>query len=152
MIPALGLDTIVKYVPYDGYTWLISGLQNEIAWMGSTSWPGLGGNTALAGHVTLRNGADGPFRYLENLQPNDRITVYTGKNIYHYRVRSKFEVSDDDMSVVQPSEQPILTLITCTGWNRELGHYLKRLIIVADLEQSVPIVNQGGSVRGLYPH
>lgn len=152
MIPALGLDTIVKYVPYDGYTWLISGLQNEIAWMGSTSWPGLGGNTALAGHVTLRNGADGPFRYLENLQPNDRITVYTEKNIYHYRVRSKFEVSDDDMSVVQPSEQPILTLITCTGWNRELGHYLKRLIIVADLEQSVPIVNQGGSVGGLYPH
>jgi len=36
------MDTVVKYVPYDGLTWLIAGLQQEIAWMGDTSWPGLG--------------------------------------------------------------------------------------------------------------
>lgn len=143
MIPSLGLDTIVKYVPFDGYTWLISGLQNEIAWMGSTSWPGLGGNTALAGHVTLRNGADGPFRYLESLQPNDIITVFTEKNIYQYRVSNKIVVKDDDFSVVQPSDKPVLTLITCTGWNRELGHYLERLVVIADLEKVTPIATHG---------
>jgi LPXTG-site transpeptidase (sortase) family protein len=143
MIPRLGLDTIVKYVPFDGYTWLISGLQNEIAWMGSTSWPGLGGNTALAGHVTLRNGADGPFRYLESLQPNDIITVFTEKNIYQYRVSNKIVVKDDDFSVVQPSDKPVLTLITCTGWNRELGHYLERLVVIADLEKVTPIATHG---------
>lgn len=139
LIPALGLDTVVKYVPFDGYTWLISGLQNEIAWMGSTSWPGLGGNTGLAGHVTLRNGADGPFRHLEDLQANDVITVFTERNIFTYKVSQKKVVNDDDFSIVQPSQQPILTLITCTGWNRDLGHYLQRLVVVADLVEMKPI-------------
>ena len=139
LIPALGLDTVVKYVPFDGYTWLISGLQNEIAWMGSTSWPGLGGNTGLAGHVTLRNGADGPFRHLEDLQANDVITVFTERNIFTYKVSQKKVVNDDDFSIVQPSQQPILTLITCTGWNRDLGHYLQRLVVVADLVDMKPI-------------
>ena len=38
LIPAIGLDTVVKYVPFDGYTWQIAGLKQEIAWMGDTSW------------------------------------------------------------------------------------------------------------------
>jgi len=141
LIPALGLDTVVKYVPFDGFTWLISGLQNEIAWMGSTSWPGLGGNTGLAGHVTLRNGSDGPFRHLDSLQANDIITVITDRNIYTYQVRQKQVVNDDDFSIIQPSQQPILTLITCTGWNSEFGHYLQRLAVVADLVEMKPLSN-----------
>ncbi len=143
LIPSLGLDTIVKYVPFDGYTWLISGLQNEIAWMGSTSWPGLGGNTGLAGHVTLRNGADGPFRQLESLQAGDVITVVTERNLYTYKVRQQNVVKDDDFSIVKPSQQPILTLITCAGWNSDLGHYLQRLIVIADLTEVKPLATHG---------
>ncbi|MGB9668885.1 MAG: sortase domain-bontaining protein [Anaerolineales bacterium] len=147
LIPSLNLDTVVKYVPFDGFTWLISGLQNEIAWMGSTSWPGLGGNTGLAGHVTLRNGADGPFRHLEDLQINDVITVFTERNSYTYKVSQKKVVKDDDFSIVQPSQQPILTLITCTGWNQDLGHYLQRLVVVADLVEMKPIAAQSMITR-----
>lgn len=138
-IPKLGVDAVVKYVPFDGFTWLISGLQNEIAWMGSTSWPGLGGNTALAGHVTLRNGADGPFRYLESLRKGDEIRLTTEKGHYLYRVQESLVVKDDDFSVVQPTQEAILTLITCTGWNSELGHYLERLVVRATLEKSQPL-------------
>jgi hypothetical protein len=58
IIPVLAVDKIVKYVPYDGFTWMIAGLQQEVAWLGDTSWPGLGSNTALAAHVTLRTGAE----------------------------------------------------------------------------------------------
>ncbi|MFN3308152.1 MAG: sortase domain-bontaining protein [Anaerolineales bacterium] len=136
LIPKLGLDAVVKYVPFDGFSWLISGLQNEIAWMGSTSWPGLGGNTALAGHVTLRNGADGPFRYLETLRRGDEIRLYTEEALYIYRVQESLVVKDDDFSVVQPTKDSILTLITCTGWNSDLGHYLERLVVRAVLEKS----------------
>lgn len=138
-IPALGVDAVVKYVPFDGFSWLISGLQNEIAWMGSTSWPGLGGNTALAGHVTLPNGADGPFRYLETLRKGDEIRLYTEKGLYLYRVQESLVVRDDDLSVVQPTQDAMLTLITCTGWNSELGHYLERLVVRATLEKSQPL-------------
>jgi LPXTG-site transpeptidase (sortase) family protein len=143
LIPSLGVDAIIKYVPYDGFSWLISGLQNEIAWMGDTSWPGLGSNTALAGHVTLRNGADGPFRYLETLKRGASLTVFTEKFIYTYQVQELKVVNDSDMSVVKPSDQSILTLITCTAWDNALGHYIKRLIVIADLVDTQPIVIRG---------
>ncbi len=68
LIPAMGLDTVVKYVPFDSSTWLIGGLKQEVAWMGDTSWPGLGSNTGLAGHVDLANGDSGPFWNLGDLK------------------------------------------------------------------------------------
>ena len=101
--------------------------------MGDTSWPGLGGNTALAGHVTLRNGGDGPFRNLDQLQPNDVVTLYTDKNVYSYRVRESRVVSDFDMTVIQPTEKPQLTLITCIHFDPDLKQYTDRLIVFADL-------------------
>jgi LPXTG-site transpeptidase (sortase) family protein len=137
-LPILGVDTVVKYVPYDGSTWLIAGLQQEVAWMGDTSWPGLGGNTALAGHVSLRNGRDGPFRNLDQAQPNDEIFLYTDENIYIYRVRESRVVSEGDLSVISPSNTPQLTLITCVNFNAEAGIYMDRLILFADLVDIKP--------------
>jgi len=134
VIPALGVDTIVKYVPYDGLTWLIAGLQNEVAWMGDTSWPGLGGNTALAGHVTLRNGADGPFRYLSELRPGDRIYLYTEQNEYTYQVSSQLIVEETEMSVVGQTDHDQLTLITCTDWDTLTRQYRRRRVVVANLD------------------
>jgi LPXTG-site transpeptidase (sortase) family protein len=139
VIPALGLDTVVKYVPYDGLTWLIAGLLQEVAWMGDTSWPGLGGNTGLAGHVTLRNGAEGPFRYLGDLQAGERVYVYTEKNIYAYRVRGKETVDETDLSVLNQDTNNQITLITCTEWDAVSGFYKKRLIVYADMEDVEPV-------------
>jgi LPXTG-site transpeptidase (sortase) family protein len=142
VIPAINLDTIVKYVPFDGYTWLITGLRQEVAWMGDTSWPGLGGNTALAGHVTLRTGDEGPFRNLSNLAPGDTITVYTQENEYIYRVREQKTVSDGDFSILDSSQDSQLTLITCDGWDPENKIYLTRLVVFSDLVQVVPFVDR----------
>jgi len=133
VIPALGVDNIVKYVPYDGASWLISGLQDEIAWMGDTSWPGLGSNTALAGHVTLRDGSDGPFRYLKDLMYGDLVKVYTEENVYTYQVREQRLVEDFDLSVVAASPESQLTLITCAGWDTEIRLYVSRLVVASDL-------------------
>jgi sortase A len=111
--------------------------------MGDTSWPGLGSNTAMAGHVTLRNGADGPFRYLETLKNGDKLIVFTEQNMYTYQVQELKVVDDSAMSVVQPSENSILTLITCTGWDNDLGHYIKRLVVFAGLVDTQPIATRG---------
>jgi LPXTG-site transpeptidase (sortase) family protein len=145
LIPAVGLDAVVKYVPYDGYTWKIAGLRQEVAWMGETSWPGLEGNTALAGHVTVQGGGNGPFRYLEELVAGDEITLFTEKNIYKYKVQEQKVVGQTDMTVVQPHEKRQLTLITCTGWDGEIGFYLDRLVVVADLADVEP---RNGIIRG----
>lgn len=133
VIPAMGLDTVVKYVPYNGSTWLISGLKQEIAWMGDTSWPGLGSNTALAGHVDLVTGERGPFWNLRNLRAGDEVRVYTAKRIYIYRVSEQKVVDDTDMSVIAETSKPRLTMITCTGWDTNVRVYLKRLVVFADL-------------------
>ena len=145
MIPDLGVDTVIKYVPYDGFTWLISGLKQEVAWLGDTSWPGLGGNTGLAGHVTLFNGENGPFRFLDQLGVGSPITLFTDKNIYTYKVRQSIVVDASQMSVLEPSAQPSLTLITCTNWDTTAGYYLNRYIVYADLDTTVPI---GGNISG----
>lgn len=143
LIPSIGLDTVIKYVPFNGDTWLIGGLKQEIAWMGNTSWPGLGGNTGLAGHVDLADGSAGPFWRLKDLQPGDKIIIYTQKNIFTYTVREQRVVEDYDLSVVAPSEQPQITLITCTAWDNELRTYLKRLVVFATLLNVQPLAASG---------
>jgi LPXTG-site transpeptidase (sortase) family protein len=133
VIPSLDIDAKVAYVPFDGQTWMIQGLREEVAWMGNTSWPGLGGNTGLAGHVTVRGLGNGPFRYLADLLQNDVIYLYTEENIYTYSVREKRVVDQADLSVVDPTDIAQITLITCLDWDEDLEIYIKRLAVMADL-------------------
>jgi LPXTG-site transpeptidase (sortase) family protein len=145
VIPALFLDTEVKYVPYDGFTWMISGLRQEIAWMGNTSWPGLGGNTGLAGHVTVAGMGDGPFRHLDELPNGELVLLYTEKNIYTYQVRESRVTDGGDMTVTFATENPQISLITCVDWDEENRTYVNRLVVIADLVRSEPITM--GSTR-----
>jgi LPXTG-site transpeptidase (sortase) family protein len=133
VIPSLDIDAKVAYVPFDGQTWMIQGLREEVAWMGNTSWPGLGGNTGLAGHVTVRGLGNGPFRNLADLLQNDVIYLYTEENIYTYSVREKLVVDQADLSVVDPTDIAQITLITCLDWDEDLEIYIKRLAVMADL-------------------
>lgn len=138
-IPAIFLDTIVKYVPYDGFSWMISGLREEVAWMGNTSWPGLGGNTALAGHVTVAGMGDGPFRHLDEIPSGEVVILYTEKNMYTYKVRENRITDDGDMSVISPTNDAQISLITCTDWDDASRSYLNRLVVIADLVRTEPI-------------
>lgn len=139
VIPALLLDTEVKYVPYDDFTWLITGLRQEVAWMGNTSWPGMGSNTSLAGHVTVAGMGDGPFRHLDELPSGELVLLYTEKNIYTYQVRESRVTDDGDMSVTYPTDNPQISLITCVDWDQETNTYLNRLVVFADLVRTEPI-------------
>jgi LPXTG-site transpeptidase (sortase) family protein len=133
VIPSLEVDAKVAYVPFDGQTWMIQGLREEVAWMGNTSWPGLGGNTGLAGHITVQGLGNGPFRYLGDILQNDVVYLYTEENIYTYSVREKQVVDQADLSVIDPTDKAQITLITCLEWDEELEIYIKRLAITADL-------------------
>jgi sortase A len=139
VIPAMLLDTVVKYVPYDGYSWMINGLRQEIAWMGNTSWPGLGSNTGLAGHVTVAGMGDGPFRHLDELATGEVVILYTEKNLYTYQVRESIVTDDGDMSVILATDNPQVSLITCVDWDNDSHTYLNRLVVIADLIRTEPI-------------
>jgi len=65
--------------------------------------------------------------------------------VYTYRVREATIVAESDLWVTDPTENPQLTLITCTDWSRDFQLYLKRLIIFADLVRSDPISASAGN-------
>ena len=140
VVPALNLDTEVKYVPFEELSWFITGLRQEVAWLGGTSWPGLGGNTVLAAHITVAGMGDGPFRWLENLKDGDVITLYTNENVYTYVVKSQIIVEATDLGITQQTVNPQLTLITCTGWDPEIKIYRYRRAVFADLTRTEPWV------------
>jgi LPXTG-site transpeptidase (sortase) family protein len=143
VIPYLLLDNVVAYIPFDGDTWLIDGLTQEIAWLGDTSWPGLGSNTGLAGHVTVTGQGDGPFRHLDELPVGEFVILYTEKYMYTYQVREHTVVDLDALYVTYATANPQITLITCTNWNDEVNAWLDRLVVYADLIRTEPVVRSG---------
>jgi sortase A len=76
------------------------------------------------------------FRYLENLQPGDEITLYTGVTSHYYAVTERHilkekgeseEVRLQNAQFILPTEDERLTLVTCWPYTNNTH----RLIIVA---------------------
>lgn len=83
------------------------------------------GNSAVAGH------RDGVFRPLRHIKIGDRVEVQTREGSLSYIVTDTFVVSPDDLSVLEPTERPVLTLITCYPFNY-VGPAPKRFIVRAE--------------------
>jgi LPXTG-site transpeptidase (sortase) family protein len=78
--------------------------------------PGHLENTALpgdAGHVVIAGHRDSFFRPLRNIQIGDDIFLDAPERRFHYRVTSLRVVPPNDVSVLAPTREATLTLITC---------------------------------------
>jgi sortase A len=82
-------------------------LRRAVGHITGTPLPGQTGNVALTGH------RDTFFRPLRNVRPNDIIVVTTLQGEYRYRVVSTKVVAPDNVSVLDSSDNQILTLVTC---------------------------------------
>jgi sortase A len=82
-------------------------LRRAVGHIAGTSLPGQPGNVGIAGH------RDTFFRPLRNVQENDIITFTTLGGEYRYRVVSIKVVSPDNVAVLNPDGNEILTLVTC---------------------------------------
>ena len=100
-IPRLGLSVIVV----EGVDRLI--LRRSVGHIPGTALPGQPGNVGISGH------RDTFFRPLRNIRQDDIITLTTLLGEYRYRVVSTKVVSPSDLDVLDPSENEILTLVTC---------------------------------------
>jgi sortase A len=90
----------------------------------NTAWPGESGNVVIAGH------RDSFFRPLRNIQLGDDVFVDTPQGRLHYRVTSLRVVNAHDLSVLEPSDTAVLTLITCYPfW--VFGHAPDRFVVRA---------------------
>src|SRR5262249_38782518 len=100
-IPRIGLSVVVLQGS-DEHT-----LRQGVGHIESTPLPGESGNVGIAGH------RDSFFRPLRNVQIGDDIMLETPAGNVHYRVSSYRIVSPTEISVIHPTSDPVLTLVTC---------------------------------------
>lgn len=133
IVPKLRLNVQVIEAPYVEMTWDLTGLGQQVAWLRRPSTDGPDKNLVLAGHATVFNGSNGPFRYLSRLKPSDEVLVYTSDQILTYQIRESIKIYPEDVSVIEDTSKPQLTLVTCIDWNDNTKTYLRRLVVFGDL-------------------
>lgn len=104
-IPSLWNDA-APVVQGDGWEQLKKGVGQHL---GSAD-PGSSGNMVLSAHNDIFGEL---FRDLDKLQPGDEILVQTSMQEYRYRVTGMRIVSPTDVSVMEATARPTVTLISC---------------------------------------
>ena len=82
-------------------------LNRAVGLIEQTAKPGAGGNSGIAGH------RDGFFRGLKDLGPGDTLELETPNATQRYRVERIWIVEPEDVSVLDPTPTPSVTLVTC---------------------------------------
>lgn len=122
-------------IPRFGVTYAVGdGVDNAVLEQGpghypQTVLPGEVGNAALAGHRTLR-GRPSFFYHLDRLEPGDLLLVHYPDRSLTFVVERVFVTDPYDLSVIDPTDQPTLTLTTCDP----PGSDEMRLIVQARLQ------------------
>ena len=134
-IPSIGVETSIVEAPLlpDYSTWDVSHLSMNTGHLTGTSWFGAGGNIVLGGHSETHSFTPDVFYHLNAVQINDIITVYANGTQYQYIVTQIRSVSLYDISVVYPTADEQLTLITCQRgtYDENIGDYQNRIVIIA---------------------
>jgi LPXTG-site transpeptidase (sortase) family protein len=134
VVPSIGLDSAA--VPADlveregSVTWDVPA--HTIGHAQATAGAGSPGNAVLVGHVnSLQLG--NVFANLHAVSLGDVVQVYSADQQFEYRAVDIRTVPRTAVEVVQPTEQPSLTLITCTGlWLPIVSDYTERLVVRAE--------------------
>ena len=124
-IPAIGL-TVPVFV---GTSDLI--LNRGVGLIEGTADPSEDGNVGIAGH------RDGYFRGLKDLKIGDAIELETVDHTLHYRVSDLRIVGPTDVDVLDPTDEPSLTLVTCYPFYY-VGNAPQRYIVRGTLDRLDP--------------
>jgi len=123
LIPALW-DLPAPVVQGDGWDQLKKGVGQHIG----SSDPGLSGNLVLSAHNDIFGEL---FRDLDRLQPGDEIVVSTATREYVYRVTGLRIVQPTDVSVMEPTSNATITLISCYPYLIDT----QRIVVFAELTE-----------------
>jgi sortase A len=100
-------------------------LKVAIGHLPDTPLPWHEGNSALAGH------RDTFFRPLQHIRVGDELRVSTVRGDFRYQVRETKVVGPNDLWVLDPTDRPTLTLITCYPFSY-VGKAPRRFIVRAE--------------------
>jgi len=101
-------------------------LNRGVGWIENTALVGTVGNIGLAGH------RDGFFRGLKDLGVGDLIKVEALTGTSQYRILEIRIVDPSEVSVLAPTDEAMLTLVTCYPFYF-IGHAPQRYIVHAAL-------------------
>ncbi len=112
-------------------------LQSGLIHINGTALPGENGNVFITGHSSDLPWNKGEYKnifaLLNRLVIGDTIQLKYQNREYQYKVAEIKTVSPAEISVMDPTGEPVLTLMTCTP----VGTSLRRLVVVAN--QVVPM-------------
>jgi len=131
-IPKLSIEApIVADVPGDDKDTYFKALEGGVAHFQGTKKPGEGGLIFIFGHSSFFPWAAGNYKEifinLEKIEKNDEVSVWYNKKEYKYKVSETKVVSPEDISVLNPTSDEQLVLMTCVP----PGTKEKRLIVIA---------------------
>ena len=114
-------------------------LESGVVHYAGTALPGERSNIVIVGHSSNDWWEPGNYKFifalLEKLTPGDQIQINYQTRKYVFEVTNSKVVEPTEISVLQPTSEPQLTLITCTP----PGTSWKRLIVTA--KQVAPLPN-----------
>ncbi len=129
--PTAGISAAVIQSYLDGTSWDVRELGAFAGHLQGTAWLNQPGNIVLAGHVELADGRQGVFASIGQLSVGDPIFLTQDGEQRVYAVRELRTVNPDDMSVLYPTSDEQLTLITCSNYDFLRDVYHERLVVVA---------------------
>lgn len=116
-------------------------LQKGVIHISGTALPGEQGNVFITGHSSDLLWSKGSYKtvfaLLNKLVVGDEIQVKYQGTTYTYKVTGSKVVSPDETSVMNPTKEPTLTIVTCTP----VGTSLRRLVITARQTSPDPTKN-----------
>jgi sortase A len=121
VIKSIGVDAPIV----QGDTW--EQLKKGVAHHLGTANPGERGNMVLSAHNDVYGEI---FRYLEKVEPKDEILVYSGSRVFRYVASQKRIIEPTEVSVMYPTSDPTITLITCHPYLVDN----KRIVVIAELQ------------------
>lgn len=132
LIPSLDISApVIADVDGSNKDAYFKALQSGVAHFKDTAKPGEGSNTFIFGHSSYYFWDPGKykeiFKNLEDIKVGDEIALwYQGKE-YKYKVTQTKVVEPTEVSVLKPTPEEQLTLMTCVP----PGTTEKRLIVIA---------------------
>lgn len=131
-IPSLNIEAPIIWqvpnIPKDVST----ALENGVIQIKGTGMPGERGNIYITGHssnyVWSKGNYNNIFSLLGNLVAGDIVYVKFSNKVYAYKVINQKVVLPTDLSIMAPTDDSRLSLVTC--W--PVGTSLKRLVVQAN--------------------
>lgn len=136
IIPKIAVDVPTIWDATPDHDSQMTAMKHGVAWFnikGANARPGEIGNTVLSGHSSNDVFDDGEYKFvfarLEQLEKGDTFYINYEGTRYTYIIAEKRVVKPTDVAALtEPTDKPIVTLITCTP----LGTATNRLLVTGE--------------------